>query len=114
VVARNACGHDTLSRTARTSSTHKHTPHHTTPHHTTPHSFIAASASLPADQVLSDTFKLHTKLMHRYSAPVEVDLTVEFSGTDLERLLLVNIKVCVWGGTLTWWFVGREEQTVLD
>ena len=52
--------------------------------------------------------------MHRYSAPVEVDLTVEFSRTDLERLLLVNIKVCVWGGTLTWWFVGREEQTVLD
>ncbi|GBF95600.1 hypothetical protein Rsub_08582 [Raphidocelis subcapitata] len=55
-------------------------------------SFISDAATLHPDQILDGALKLRTRLTHRFIPPVEAELTVEFSRTDQERMLLINVE----------------------
>jgi hypothetical protein len=48
--------------------------------------------SLPEDQVDHGRLTLRTKMLHKFLAPIEVELGVEFGGTVDQRILVFNVR----------------------
>ena len=48
--------------------------------------------SLPPDVVLSKEHVLRTKLLHKFMPAIDVEMSVEFGGTEDQRLLMLNIR----------------------
>ncbi|KAI8474715.1 MAG: hypothetical protein J3K34DRAFT_518018 [Monoraphidium minutum] len=61
---------------------------------------VAEATSLPPSQANSSKLKIRTQLLHRFLPPVDVEIAVEFAGSDVERIIVLNISCVVPSGAL--------------
>ncbi len=54
--------------------------------------FIVAANTLPPHQVQNGALSLRTKLLHKYTNPIDVELRVSFAGSQDNRILVVNVR----------------------
>jgi hypothetical protein len=56
------------------------------------HRYIQECTSLPPERVLNKQHLLRTKLLHKFMPAIDVEMTVDYGGTEEQRLLLLNIR----------------------
>lgn len=53
--------------------------------------FIEQCSSLPMAEVVNKVHSLRTKLLHKFMPAIDVEMSVEFGGSEEQRLLVLSI-----------------------
>ena len=48
--------------------------------------------TLPDNEVINGVLKCRTKLLHKFLPPIDVELTIEFGGSDDQRILVISVR----------------------
>ncbi|KAF8055488.1 tmcC [Scenedesmus sp. PABB004] len=54
--------------------------------------FIATASELPAEDVEHGALRLRTRLLHKYLAPLDAEASIEFGGTEEQRILVIHLR----------------------